>query len=106
MAVDVCDPDVERELSAVLDDSIKSLGGLREMSRGIVSQQLARSGLAAAMAAHLAQAGHAGALVVDEPVDAMRFDRRSRQQLFSLSSRLFAGCSRRSTYDWVFGTVA
>ncbi|HKE68007.1 MAG TPA: hypothetical protein VKB55_02065, partial [Nocardioidaceae bacterium] len=75
MAEDICDPDVEQQLNVTLDDSIKALESLREISRGIVSQQLARSGLAAALAAHLGQAGHAGALVVDDAVATTRFDR-------------------------------
>jgi signal transduction histidine kinase len=75
MAADVHAPGVEPELSAVLADSIASLEGLREISRGIMPQQLVRSGLAAAIAAHLGQAGHAGAFVVDDSVIAMRFDR-------------------------------
>ena len=75
MAEDVCDPGVEPQLTATLDDSIKALESLRQISRGIVSQQLARSGLAAALAAHLGQAGHAGALVVDDAVATARFDR-------------------------------
>ena len=75
MAEDVCDPGVEPQLTATLDDSVKALESLREISRGIVSQQLARSGLAAALAAHLGQAGHAGALAVDDAVATARFDR-------------------------------
>jgi len=75
LAEDVCEPGVEPALTKALDDSVKALESLREISRGIVSQQLARSGLAAALAAHLGQAGHAGALVVDESVATRRFDR-------------------------------
>ncbi len=75
LAADVHAPGVENELTALLDDSIASLEGLREISRGIMPQQLVRSGLAAAISAHLGQAGHGGALVVDDSVIAMRFDR-------------------------------
>jgi len=75
LAEDICDPGAEQQLTATLDDSVKALESLREISRGIVSQQLARSGLAAALAAHLGQAGHAGALVVDDAVATARFDR-------------------------------
>src|SRR5262245_32690825 len=75
MAEDICDPDVEQQLNVTLDASIQAPESLREISRGIVSQQLARSGLAAALAAHLGQAGHAGALVVDDAVATTRFDR-------------------------------
>jgi GAF domain-containing protein len=75
MAANVRDPQVESEVAAVLAESIAALESLREISRGIMPQQLARSGLAAAMAAHLGQVGHAGALVVDDSVAAMRFDR-------------------------------
>ena len=75
LAADVCEPGVEPALTKALDDSVKALESLREISRGIVSQQLARSGLAAALAAHRGRAGHVGALVVDESVATRRFDR-------------------------------
>jgi signal transduction histidine kinase len=75
LAADVRDPDVERGLVAVLADAVTSLESLREISRGIMPQQLARSGLVAAMTAHLGQAGHVGAFVVDESVAQTRFDR-------------------------------
>lgn len=75
LADDACDPGAEQQLTTMLDDSVKALESLREISRGIVSQQLARSGLAAALAAHLGRAGHSGALVVDDAVATARFDR-------------------------------
>ncbi|MGH3453464.1 MAG: hypothetical protein ACRDP2_03530, partial [Nocardioidaceae bacterium] len=43
--------------------------------RGVMSQQLARSGIAAAAAAYLGRTGHSGALVVDESIAERRFDR-------------------------------
>ncbi len=75
MAGDISEPDVEGELSAVLADSVKALESLREITRGIMPRHLTRSGLASAVAAHLGQAGHAGSLVVDDSVAAVRLER-------------------------------
>jgi signal transduction histidine kinase len=75
MTADVDAPGVERDLAAVLSDSVTALENLREITRGIMPPQLVRSGLAAAVSAHLGQAGHAGALAMDESVAGRRFDR-------------------------------
>jgi hypothetical protein len=75
MAADICDPGVKPELSAMLADSVKALESLREISGGVMPQQLARSGIAAATAAYLGRAGHSGALVVDDSIAERRFDR-------------------------------
>ncbi|HYJ66930.1 MAG TPA: hypothetical protein VEX15_04630 [Nocardioidaceae bacterium] len=75
IASDLGDPDVERDLSAVLTDSVQALESLREISRGIMPRQLARSGLVSAVSAHLGQVGHAGSLVVDESLAGVRLGR-------------------------------
>ncbi len=70
---DAFDPSL---LEPLVASSAAALEALREITRGVFPAQLARSGLAAALASHLGRAGGSARLVVDDSAAGRRFDPR------------------------------
>jgi hypothetical protein len=67
--------DAPAVVGELLDGSVTALASLREISRGVFPTQLARSGLARAVAGQLGRSTHEGSLTVDESAAGQRFGR-------------------------------